>query len=729
MAYATKYSVTFKDVEDVEWVINFQEDGFGGAATTLTPGADPLILTWNQSDKYQPIIGSTADIQLVYESAIDSLYTEDSQGIRVYITKAGGGHWYGFLSPGQYFRQFNKPVHYVTLTASDGLGELKGIKFEDSGDPYYYTQTEAVVLANILLKTGLSLSIYEAINIFEDGYTATASDSPLLQTYIYQEQYWDEITDDRGDCYEVLTDILKKYGATIRQNTTYWRIYRPNDFSVSENIYYRVLTSAGVYSSNSSHATETTIGATNYYIHADQEITKVAGVGSSEVTLEPIPRPNGLKNGSFESFTWSGGNPRYWTNSGATYNNTADTAAITIGSNGSASAPTNYLYARQYFYNAKSIRLTLEYKCVYTGTPTHAKVDVGLIVNGNYFAPSADTWSTSAYHTTSAVAYDLIADSKASMSDYETLVVAPTSGPYTSVEGGYGEFNWVDIRLYELHNETGGTSNYIQYRQIFLEVEYDGIVPRKEIYTFDGPNSLNMIHKEHIRVGDSLIADRTYDDMFYGITGDSADFASNLTDVWYIKGDNPTVTTEVPIAELLAKQYTEGYTHGLDLLRGSIRSAYTHLPHLALEDSDFTDDYGYVKRYYPRGISYDARHNEYNGEWIECPATYTDEAMEWDSCIAPSYTITANELEVDSYSAVGGAFADFDSYTAVAGETIRLHYNIVDDGSSNTPYVIVDSVAQSTRSWGDNYYTIYFATAGVKTIELGAAGHDERQQA
>jgi len=740
MAYATKYTASFVDVNNITWDIDFLEDGFGGSETSLTPGATPFTITWNQSDKYQPIIGSTVDIQLKYESAIDSLYTEDSEGIRVRIQRNSSNYWFGFLSPGQYYRNFNKPVHFITLTASDRLGELKDIKFEDgSGNPYYYAQTEIAAISNILLKTGLSKSIYDAIQVYETDYDATAADSPLAQTYIWPEQYWDEITDERSDCYTVLSDILKKYGATVRQSNDAWYLLRPNAYSADANVYYRVYTSAGVYSSNSSFTSYNSIGSSMYYIRANQELYKMRSYGSAEITLAPRMRNNLLKNGSFESWTYDTNHFHYWGHSSTVpnYNNSADTSAITLGSNESAGIPTYYLYTRVYLYKTKSVRLTLEYKCAYTGSPTHAKIHVGMIVNGNYFATNgADTWSTTSYvGGTSNEAYDLIADSKASMTDYETLVIEPSKGPYESVEGGYGHFNWLDIRLYEFHNETtpAGGGNYVAFRQAYLEVQHDGSIPSEKIYIYDNTeNTTDSIYSDTLALGDSFLDDLTSgnDDLFAGITVDTAEVGALRTsgaetDTWYIKGHNTTATTPEPIAELLARQIVEGHYKSLDVIRGSIRSAYTFVPHLAFEDSDFTDAKGFNKRFFPKGISYDARLNEYSGEWVECPATYTDEEMEWDShdCGGDA-TITGNQIEINDWSSGGtGYFAYFDDYTAVAGETVRVVANLQDDGGAGSVHIPQLYIGDGfkTRDWGLNYYTVRFATAGAKYFRLYAS--------
>ena len=200
MAYATKYTLTWQDVDGNTWIVAFQEDDFGGSATALTPAATPMVTTWNSSDKYQPIAGSSVEFQFLYNSG-NNLYVEGSRDLYVIVERAAVQVWWGWVSPGQYLWNFNNPKNFTTITATDGLGELKNIKFEDgSGDPYYGQEEQIVVIANILLKTGLTLPIHEAVNIFDAGHTTGSTYSALNQTYIYQDKYWDEQTDERANC-------------------------------------------------------------------------------------------------------------------------------------------------------------------------------------------------------------------------------------------------------------------------------------------------------------------------------------------------------------------------------------------------------------------------------------------------------------------------------------------------------------------------------------------------
>ena len=99
MAFNPKYRVTFKDVENVTWHINIEYDPWAGGITELQPGVNPAIIRYICSDKYQTIVGSSLTMNLVYESALDDLFVEADQVVRIRVDNSSDNVWYGFLVP------------------------------------------------------------------------------------------------------------------------------------------------------------------------------------------------------------------------------------------------------------------------------------------------------------------------------------------------------------------------------------------------------------------------------------------------------------------------------------------------------------------------------------------------------------------------------------------------------------------------------------------------------
>ena len=697
MAFVTKYTLNWMDVDGNDWDIAFQEDGWDGAVTALTPGASPCKMTWNGGDKFQPIVGSNLDIQMVHESAIDDLYTEEAQSIKVILTRESVVKWTGFISQGQYFRQFNQPVHYVTVTAADGLGELKNIKFEDdSGDPYYGQEEEAVVIANILLKTGISKLIVDRINIFDANHTTGAAYSPLNQTYLYQEAYWDEQTDERSNCYEVLEAILIKYGATIRTTGSAWHLLRPNSFSQSLTP-YRIFTSAGVYDSNDAGDQSIDFDADLFYIYADQELSRIMGVGISEVIQNPPRRQNMFKNGSFDAFTWTGGAADYWTATGSpSYSESADRLKMRSNVAVAGAIPTKYIETSVNIYYPNSININFEWTPVFTGTPTYKNLYLQ-IYDGTYYLTTAG-WQ-------SGVGYYIIGASLLSPGIMKKLSIPiPEQFAY-----GYDGVFTLRFRIYEFHNENIAASNFFYLDNLRLDVGMD--LPETKLHSYTNPVAINQIQSKEIALGDSW---RTglIDDAYFINTYNAG---TNFTTLWSITGDP---TAAAPLCEVLARQNAEAFRRGIDVLSGTLRSTYTPFGTLGIRDANLVDEYGFVKTFFPTNVTLDTRLSEVNGTWIECPATYTDSELEWAShTCGGDATINGNEIEVNECDVAGPTnFATFDSYTAVEGELVRVVLNLIDDGSSYRPIFYYAEGSQTTN-WGLNYYTFY-NTAGAKTLFL-----------
>ena len=707
MALATKYSLTWKDVENVTWIAVFQEEAWPGAVTALEPGAIPLVLTWHQSSKYQQIIGSTADFQMVYESAIDDLHTEESHTIYVLITKGGANVWKGWLLPGQFHRAFNNPKHHVTITASDGLGDLKSIKFEDaSGDPYFTQDDELQVLADCLDKTEQTLTVRSAVNIYETNHTVTTAHTPLNQTYLYPEMYWDEQTDERSNCDQPISDILFKYGATIRQSSGgIWYILRPNSFSV-DDIYYRESVS-GSTTGSGNYTSYISIDSDNYYINSDQDLTKLAGLGRCEVTQEPPRRSNILKNGSFRTFTEVGLTVGYWTN----VNSPAwamEDDVLRMSNNESSSVPTAYITCLQNITQANTIRLRFDYDPAYTGTPTYNDLYLYIIFGGKYLTTSG--WSSS------ALPYIIpITSQAAAKADIDLPAFYAGSNSFPTGEDLY-------IRIYEYYNETAqGTpwDNFIEFSNMRLEI--DSGDADCAVYSYDNPASISYIKEVTMNMGDSFQSAYTLDDEHF-INTYAAD-RTHLTQFWSIYGDP---TADATISEVLARQTVEGYRRSLDMISGSIRSANLDFPHKAIEDSNFKDEYGYNKRFFPNGISYNTRLNEWNGSWVECPATYNTTTLcdAWASeNFGSAGTITGNLLEIVYYNITSTSeFGVFESYTTAAHEWIRFVINIVDRGGNDALPIITisDGVTPHTQtvSEGLNYLTYEGTGANAVTLVL-----------
>jgi hypothetical protein len=392
----------------------------------------------------------------------------------------------------------------------------------------------------------------------------------------------------------------------------------------------------------------------------------------------------------------------YWTNTGyPSYTNDGD--KLKMENNESSAVPTAYITCDNYIFQADSISFRMVYQAAYTGGPTYNHIYLMFKYGSNYL-DNTPSWGTSpAYYVID------INDT----SEHDITIDFP---PDIAAANSFSPGTTLEIRLYEYYNENvnpgsppASWTNYLLVSSMFLDVQTSD--PVYKIHTYENTADISFIKEVPMALGDSVQFSPAYDDEAFVNT--YATGRGSLTQDWSIIGDP---TASATIGEVLARQTVEGFRKNLDIFRGTIRSTDYDMGAPAFEDPNLVDEYGFEKRYLPKGHSYDARKCEYSGEWIECPATYTDESIDWASSTYDTYTITANEIEVDSSPGIGTATSD--PYVAVAGETIRVVLVLVDDGSSDRPACRIDGVAQSVV-WGTNYLTYTFATAGSKTIVMG----------
>lgn len=255
MAYGTKYRSEFKDRLGLLWRVDIEEDAYGGAVTNLKPTGEPLTFDFlSNSDNIfeEPIHGSTVQIGIYSETdfAWTSLYNYGSLVYRVsiYYGDSYTLYWRGFINSEGYEEPYDGVAYPVVLSASDGLGQLKTMLYKyqttDPDDTYYDgRKTESQIIYDILAKINIT-GFTEYINLYDIGMSDAVTDSPLDQVRIDVDVFKDMY------CYEVLTHILVKYNACIRQVGGAMVIYRPAEIG-DATVYGRTFTSATSHSGTS----------------------------------------------------------------------------------------------------------------------------------------------------------------------------------------------------------------------------------------------------------------------------------------------------------------------------------------------------------------------------------------------------------------------------------------------------------------------------------------------
>lgn len=167
-------------------------------------------------------------------------------------TEGAGGvgleiKWLGYLISGHYAEPYIKDPYPVSITATDGLADLKNYDFLDKdGNKYRDDLITINAIAEILAKTDLGLNIQIVINRYETTMAQTATDDPLKQCKFNPETFYHD--GKVMNCHDVLQEIIKPFGGVIKQRLGKWFIYNPEELVTSAE--YREFDKNGVFISN-----------------------------------------------------------------------------------------------------------------------------------------------------------------------------------------------------------------------------------------------------------------------------------------------------------------------------------------------------------------------------------------------------------------------------------------------------------------------------------------------
>lgn len=144
--------------------------------------------------------------------------------------------WKGFVTPESYQDVLFQPPYYVSIEASDRLGDLKYQDFRYGEDEVVTGFLSQLQILSICLhgKILFDNKYRIACNIFASG-QSTSARTPLDQTYVDVSKYKTE--NGVMNCEEVVLDILKSYQAVLFCEGDYWYVVRKEEL-INETINY-----------------------------------------------------------------------------------------------------------------------------------------------------------------------------------------------------------------------------------------------------------------------------------------------------------------------------------------------------------------------------------------------------------------------------------------------------------------------------------------------------------
>lgn len=144
------------------------------------------------------------------------LFTGDEQRFKVELRRETDDLliWQGFLLPDSYSEPWKQGTFFVSFTATDGLGRLKGKYLPDN---FYKDEIDvATIIATCLQLTGLQMPIYMSLGV--ENYFVKEWHSIYINTEYFINNKKKE------DAYKILKTLLNDTVSCVFQELGYWHV-------------------------------------------------------------------------------------------------------------------------------------------------------------------------------------------------------------------------------------------------------------------------------------------------------------------------------------------------------------------------------------------------------------------------------------------------------------------------------------------------------------------------
>lgn len=209
--------------------------------------ASGIVLEWNGGDTKDEaaIVSSVLKFDMLTTTADDAafinFFTGDEHKFKVYIKDSVDNAiiWQGYVLPDLYSEPYKNACFFVSFTATDGLGRLKGKYLPDE----YYSREKSLIdiYCQILKLTGIELDLYflPAIENFVNKDWNTI--------YIDTENFID--SKKKKDAYSILETLLQDTLCVCYQADNRWYIEGINQRNV-RNVTYKKYDVDGIFVAN-----------------------------------------------------------------------------------------------------------------------------------------------------------------------------------------------------------------------------------------------------------------------------------------------------------------------------------------------------------------------------------------------------------------------------------------------------------------------------------------------
>lgn len=305
--FSPVFTLEYDDLVNNKTKIEITRRGYVGYSSEVCGSGTPFTLSLRgegEDDKFASMIGTTATVELKADSNLQfaEVFTNDPNLYRMnYYKDLGSGYEQKGtykIPPNQYSERYKAPPYYVSISATDGLSELKDyFLIQGDGQRYFGSVKLIKLVAHCLSVTRLDLDILVACNIVSDAMSGVQT---FDEAYVDYELFY--LAEREPDLDFVLKTILEPFGVRIFQSDNRWNIVRIEEL-VDEFDYF-------IYDKDGDFVSSGTMNAVIdiaypqdpndvILVNSDHDINVKPGYGNLRVNYRLGLKSNLLKNGDF----------------------------------------------------------------------------------------------------------------------------------------------------------------------------------------------------------------------------------------------------------------------------------------------------------------------------------------------------------------------------------------------------------------------------------------------
>jgi hypothetical protein len=241
LARSEKYRLEFKNAQGDTCTVQFLFEGWAGAVTYLIPAAKPFTLSeYNTSeDLFKPYRPQQATINIIASDSsvtMDSFLTDNDNDIEVIFSFGSfSPYWYGFILQDNFQETWIGTNHVLTLTATEGIGQLEDKQFSNNGAEVVGKITPWTAIGYCLQESPQNLVQSRVYNsLYHTSMNSTNTDMCLDQCYFDTRTFVQE-PKQYDSKLEVLNKINSSFNQTMFQYKGQWYFLRLEDLYIPTN--------------------------------------------------------------------------------------------------------------------------------------------------------------------------------------------------------------------------------------------------------------------------------------------------------------------------------------------------------------------------------------------------------------------------------------------------------------------------------------------------------------